>query len=336
MSLLDYLSALVGDDSGSNDPSGGVGPAPTTGGGATDWLSQLTGGSPDAFSASSNNPFSLDNSGSPSAADSGVAPNPNVWQGYANTGSAGGTGAAGDTSPWATLSSKAGSAWDSGKSWLDRLMKGDKGTLGQAKFGLGALGIIGSLLQNGRARNQLSPAQLQAMLKSPYSNWTPGQQQAFNAYFYQPLPKFNYQRPNTTPTVPPTGIVPVPGIQPGAPSGYARGGGVTRGRAGHGAGCPCAMCRGGALGMAAGGSPLVYGAEGGQSDKISARLSPGEYVMDADVVSALGDGNNAAGARQLDQMRQAIRTQKRGAPASRIPPTAKSPLEYLKGARRGT
>lgn len=330
MSLLDYLSALVGDDSGGGDTSGGVGPGPSTGGnGVTDWLSQLTGGSSDAFSASSNNPFSLDNSGSPSPTDTGVTPNTNVWQGYANTGA--GTGGAGDASPWATLSRKAGSAWDSGASWLDRLMKGDKGTLGQAKFGLGALGLIGSLLQNGKARNQLTPAQLQAMLKSPYSNWTPGQQQAFNAYFYQPLPKFNYQRPNTTPTVPSTGIVPVPGIQPG-PSGYARGGGVR----GHGAGCACAMCRGGALGMAAGGSPLVYGAEGGQSDKIDARLSPGEYIMDADVVSALGDGNNAAGARQLDQMRQAIRTQKRGAPASRIPPAAKSPLEYLRGARRGT
>ena len=51
--------------------------------------------------------------------------------------------------------------------------------------------------------------------------------------------------------------------------------------------------------------------------------------MDADTVSALGDGNNAAGAKQLDQMREAIRSHKRSAPPSKIPPKAKSPLQYL-------
>lgn len=75
---------------------------------------------------------------------------------------------------------------------------------------------------------------------------------------------------------------------------------------------------------------LVKGGTGGQDDKVKANLSPGEYVMDADVVSALGDGNNDAGAKKLDQMREAIRAHKRSAPASEIPPKAKGALAYLK------
>ena len=61
-----------------------------------------------------------------------------------------------------------------------------------------------------------------------------------------------------------------------------------------------------------------------------ARLSPGEYVFDADVVSALGDGNNEHGAALLDQMRERIRAHKRSAPADRIPPKAHAPERYLK------
>ena len=71
------------------------------------------------------------------------------------------------------------------------------------------------------------------------------------------------------------------------------------------------------------------GGDKGQDDTVPAWLSHGEYVMDADTVSALGDGNNAAGAKQLDQMREAIRSHKRSAPPSKIPPKAKSPLQYL-------
>ena len=74
----------------------------------------------------------------------------------------------------------------------------------------------------------------------------------------------------------------------------------------------------------------VQGGTSGQADAIPARLSDGEYVMDADVVSALGDGNNAAGAKKLDQMREGIRSHKRSAPANKIPPKAKSPLAYMK------
>lgn len=84
---------------------------------------------------------------------------------------------------------------------------------------------------------------------------------------------------------------------------------------------------GGPLAMATAGH--VMGDTGGQDDKVNARLSDGEYVMDADTVSSLGDGNNAAGAKSLDQLREAVRTQKRSAPADKIPPKAKPAVTYL-------
>ena len=77
----------------------------------------------------------------------------------------------------------------------------------------------------------------------------------------------------------------------------------------------------------------VEGEGDGQSDSIPAMLADGEYVMDADIVSALGNGSNKAGAKALDKMRENIRTQKRSAPINKIPPKAKSPLAYLKGAK---
>lgn len=85
--------------------------------------------------------------------------------------------------------------------------------------------------------------------------------------------------------------------------------------------------------------PVVHrymrGGTGGQDDKIPALLSDGEYVMDADVVSALGDGNNAAGAAKLDKMRENIRMHKRSASPKKIPPKAKAPEQYMKGKKNG-
>lgn len=46
--------------------------------------------------------------------------------------------------------------------------------------------------------------------------------------------------------------------------------------------------------------------------KTPAKLSSGEFVIPADVVSMLGDGNTAAGARALREMMQRIRVQKTG------------------------
>ena len=76
---------------------------------------------------------------------------------------------------------------------------------------------------------------------------------------------------------------------------------------------------------------LVQGPGGGQDDVVPAALAPGEYVWDADTVSAFGDGDGREGARRLDAVRQAIRAHKRSAPANKIPPKAKSFGAYMKG-----
>jgi ethanolamine utilization microcompartment shell protein EutS len=77
----------------------------------------------------------------------------------------------------------------------------------------------------------------------------------------------------------------------------------------------------------------VKGGGTGISDSIPARLSDGEYVIDAQTVSMLGDGSSDAGAKKLDQMREAIRRQKGGVLAKgKFPPKAKSPLSYIGGA----
>lgn len=74
----------------------------------------------------------------------------------------------------------------------------------------------------------------------------------------------------------------------------------------------------------------VTGPGTGQSDDIPTMLADSEYVIDADTVAALGDGSSKAGAEVLDKMRMAIRKHKRSAPIDKIPPKAKSPLEYIK------
>lgn len=78
---------------------------------------------------------------------------------------------------------------------------------------------------------------------------------------------------------------------------------------------------------------LLRGAQAGQEDGVPINASHGEYVFDADTVSALGDGNTEAGAKRLDEMRQRIRTHKRSAPATKIPPKAKPAASYLAGRK---
>jgi hypothetical protein len=99
---------------------------------------------------------------------------------------------------------------------------------------------------------------------------------------------------------------------------------------------PGGRARGGLAGMnmrdpAQGALSLARGPGGGQDDKIPARLSDGEYVMDAGTVADLGDGSTKEGARRLDILRQNLRMHKRSAPAASIPPKAKSPASYLRG-----
>jgi uncharacterized circularly permuted ATP-grasp superfamily protein len=77
---------------------------------------------------------------------------------------------------------------------------------------------------------------------------------------------------------------------------------------------------------------MVHGyAQGGQADNVPAMLSEGEFVIPADVVSALGDGSTKAGASALNQMMQEVRNMVRSAPNNSIPQEMTSPLSMLKG-----
>jgi hypothetical protein len=71
--------------------------------------------------------------------------------------------------------------------------------------------------------------------------------------------------------------------------------------------------------------------QSGRSDQVEARLSPNEYVMDAETVSALGDGSPDAGAQKLDKFRSNIRKHKGKALAKgKFSPNAREPESYLK------
>jgi hypothetical protein len=88
-----------------------------------------------------------------------------------------------------------------------------------------------------------------------------------------------------------------------------------------------AKARGGAL------NALAQGGGSGRADTIHAKLSDGEYVVDAETVALLGDGSTKEGAKRLDEMRKKLRMQKGKTLAKGgFSPAAKSPLAYLKGA----
>lgn len=90
-----------------------------------------------------------------------------------------------------------------------------------------------------------------------------------------------------------------------------------------------AAATGGALSAIA---KFAKGAGSGRDDTIDAKLSDGEYVIDAETVALLGDGSSDEGAKRLDEMRTAIRRQKGKALAKgKFSPNAKSPLAYIKG-----
>lgn len=74
----------------------------------------------------------------------------------------------------------------------------------------------------------------------------------------------------------------------------------------------------------------VRGKGTGRSDEIPARLSDGEYVMDAETVSMLGDGSTEAGSRKLDELRAKLRSHKGKVLAKgKFSPNAMDPLHYL-------
>ena len=91
---------------------------------------------------------------------------------------------------------------------------------------------------------------------------------------------------------------------------------------------PVGKAQGGALSAVA---RFAQGAGSGRADTIDAKLSDGEYVIDAETVAMLGDGSNKEGAKRLDAMRQNIRSHKgKNLAKGKISPNAKSALAYLK------
>jgi hypothetical protein len=86
---------------------------------------------------------------------------------------------------------------------------------------------------------------------------------------------------------------------------------------------------GGASSMA---NRYVRGAGDGTSDSVPAMLASGEFVIPADVVSGLGNGDNNAGAKVLDKFMEVIRVHKRGAAPNQLPEDSKGPLAYLEEA----
>lgn len=74
----------------------------------------------------------------------------------------------------------------------------------------------------------------------------------------------------------------------------------------------------------------VKGPGTGRSDDIPARLSDGEYVIDAETVALLGDGSGDAGAKRLDEMRSNMRQHKaKNLMKGGFSHKAKSPESYM-------
>ena len=219
------------------------------------------------------------------------------------------------------------------------------------KLLMGAGGIANALTRKGTAQNALSAAQLKQAVQPNGSSFTPSQQAMANNYFNTPIGSFadrsrqyagSMASPivagvngngaakyadggmvNTGAAIDPTNSqysdpsqYPYEIAQPTPPvsNNYADGGKVDNGKF-----------------VSSGALSLVHGNGSGQEDLVHAKLSPGEYVMDADTVASLGDGNNAHGAKVLDAWREQLRAHKRSADSDSIPPQAKEPSHYLKG-----
>lgn len=189
--------------------------------------------------------------------------------------------------------------WDkfvnSASNWGSKLLDGDGRTIQQAITGLGLINSLFGSKTSGTPGTNGGGGSDSANLFGAYNGWTPQQQVQVDRFANR-----DSERKPWTPLAK-----------------YAEGGPVM--------GLEDEM-GGGALG-------LIEGPGSGQSDSVNAQLSDGEYVFDAETVSALGDGSNAAGAKVLDELRQRIRAHKRSAPASKIPPPAKAPEQYMTGGQ---
>ena len=154
------------------------------------------------------------------------------------------------------------------------------------------VGVMGASPQG-----QVIRALLQKRLTQPGNQAAGGQQQQAQAAAAPQAP----QAPQPTVYQPPQQAAPQPGQQQQQPQ--ARGG-VTRREIGGGVSLSEAdpyWSRQAARGETSG-SGLLNGATFGRADTIKTQAPGGAYVIPADVVAHLGEGNNDAGARVLDEM----------------------------------
>lgn len=187
--------------------------------------------------------------------------------------------------------------------------------------------FLSKALQGRRNQQQQSNVLQQALAAQARQTWTPQQAAVVNNFLnsgYTPTSQRQLQYAAQAPS----SIVPGRGYAGGGEVALAHGGGpaeeVTAETDGPLAGSWEELQR-----------PQGYidGPTGGQDDVVPANLGHGEYVLDAELVSMLGDGNNAAGAAKLDRWREEIRRHKRDVPDNKIPPKAKAPGQYLKGVK---
>ena len=108
-------------------------------------------------------------------------------------------------------------------------------------------------------------------------------------------------------------------------AGFAEGGLATNK---HPAGEPQFYSQGGL------GNMYVHGDGDGTSDSVPAMLAKNEFVIPADVVSALGNGSSEAGADVLEKFMYEIRDHKQAHNPRDLPPQSKGPLEYLSAAMK--
>lgn len=184
------------------------------------------------------------------------------------------------------------------------------------KLLMAGMSMLGAYYNHKKQASQNLQDQV-ASLKNPLNSWTPTQQASADKFF------------NNTPApviVPYKGDVSRAPIVGGEHVWFHADGGLAM------EGEPQMMPQG-ALSQVATSPGIVRGEGGGQDDMVNARLSPGEYIFDADSVSALGDGDTEAGAKQLDNLRMSLREHKRSASPENIPPMAKSPMQYMNGGK---
>jgi hypothetical protein len=80
------------------------------------------------------------------------------------------------------------------------------------------------------------------------------------------------------------------------------------------------------------GEHFIQGPGSGTEDAINSKLSAGEFVIPADVVASLGDGNTNHGAKKLDNLLVNVRQQKATKmKKGKLPPDAHDdPMDYMK------